>query len=82
MTSQEWMRLGYPVWVSAALEELNTDEVEREGKVLYEPEYFATMDVWDQLDVVLDWNGIIGYTSNILEAVRGLDRMKGTGNAA
>ena len=76
MTSQEWMQLGYPVFVAAALEEINTDEAEREGRILWTPEAFAAESVWNQLDIILDWNGIIGYTSYILEAVRSLDLRK------
>lgn len=76
MTSQEWMQLGYPVFVAAALEEINTDHIENGAStVLYSKEDFAAMSIWDQLDVTLDWNGIIGFTSYIVEAVRALDKL-------
>lgn len=77
LTSQEWMQLGYPVFVSAALEESNEHEAEMNqyGNGIITPEQFAELSAEDQLDFALTWNGIIGYTSYILETVRCLDKL-------
>jgi hypothetical protein len=77
MTSQEWMRLGYPVFVSAALEAINTDRAEDGCGIEHTPEVVSMLTTEDLMDDVLRWEGIVGFTSNIVESVRGLDKLKG-----
>jgi hypothetical protein len=78
MTSQEWMQLGYPVFVSAALEESNTAAAEEGDSFGFvTPETFKLMSAEEQLGFALEWNGIIGYTSYIYEAALQLDANEG-----
>lgn len=79
MTSQEWMQLGYPVFVASTLEQHNTDWAEEECDPdrLMQPARFALLSVEDQMDFALSYEGIIGYTSSIVEAVTKLNQLKG-----
>ena len=72
MTSQEWLQLGYPMFVASALEELNTASAE-EGDSQLTVEQVRQTDTEDLMGLCMSWEGIIGYTSRIIEAVRKLD---------
>lgn len=79
MTAQEWMQLGYPAFVASALEGLNTDLVETDDdpEGMLTPERAAAQGTESLMRECMEWEGIIGYTSQIVDAVRKLDKMKG-----
>lgn len=78
LTSQQWMQHGLPVFVSSALEAMDREDVE-EGRGPYFSRHEAetiARPTEELMDVALTWEGIIGYTSYITEAVRKLDQRK------
>ena len=79
LTAQEWMQRGLPIFVASALEEFNASEADMNqyGCSILTPENVDNWDTQTALDFALEWNGIIGYTSNIIDAVRALDEQNG-----
>ena len=77
LTYRDWRELGYPEFVCTALEVMNTTFAQ-DGDEQVTPEIFAARSVQDQMNTILVWEGIIGFSYSIVEAVRGLDKLKGT----
>ena len=77
LTSQEWMQLGYPVFITAALEKHNEDAAEEGDKhSIITPSMFAAKHPREQLDFALCYEGIIGYTRYIWEACNRLTALE------
>jgi hypothetical protein len=60
-TKAEFIAAGFDPWIAEALEE--------SAMTMEEVKISSLSEI---LDKVLEWNGIVGYTSNILDAVKNL----------
>lgn len=66
MLMKQFEDLGFEADVAEAL-------VERE----LTPARVGNMTAWEVLDEYLSWNGVIGFTSQIRDAVRNIEKVKG-----
>jgi hypothetical protein len=64
---QNYLAEGYPVFIAEALADLEIG-----------PGAVGFMTGREILEQVLDWQGIIGYTDQILGAIKFLEEQKGT----
>lgn len=65
MTKEELMSKGYNMYVAEALHEMCVAE-----------ETLQLMSAHDVIDMVLSYNGIIGYTHHIIDAVDNIRNME------